>query len=116
MKQVRRVIAVVTILCVALVNAGAVQAVHLQQCCGSNDAGATDNPDEKGQSNGSHYPGKCYFCVQFASLKTTSVGFTGYIALAGDAIEEPFSFETAFFPGVRLSSQSPRSPPSYPLT
>jgi hypothetical protein len=115
-KQVQRVVVVVTILCMALVGADVPLAVHLHQVCGYNDTSRTGRPAKERQPHRSHDPSKCPFCIHFGSLKTTLAGFTGQIGFTANAVEKLFLFKTAFRPSVCLSSLSPRSPPLYLLT
>jgi len=104
-KYLHQIIATAVLLCVVLVNAGILHAVHLHQYR------CTNHPDEKQQSGSEHNPDKCPLCIQFTSIKTISADFTEHISFTIGTIEKLFLFRIAFLPSVSLSSQSPRSPP-----
>jgi hypothetical protein len=110
-KLTRRIVAIVGLLCVALVNAEVLRAVHVDLHHGRCEA--ADVSPARGESHSRHHhdPGKCTICMQLASAKAVPLTFTAPIGFVASPAEEPVFRRLFFSSGIRLSSLSPRGPP-----
>jgi hypothetical protein len=112
-KLTRRVITIVGLLCVTLVNAGVLRAVHVHlhhsrhETC--DDAPATGRP----QPGPHHDPSKCPLCMQSALAKAVPFTFTESVAFVTGPAEEPSACAFLFCSRISFSSLSARAPPSH---
>ncbi len=113
MKQANCLITVATVLCVALANAGVLQAVHLHQHRLCRDASAASRPGGKEHAGSTHDPSKCSFCIQFASGRAVPLHFAEHITLTVEPAEELVSSATFLLPSVSLTSLPARAPPLF---
>ncbi|MCX5644167.1 MAG: DUF2946 family protein [Phycisphaerae bacterium] len=108
MKQAKPIIATAVVLCVAMVNAGVLHAVHMHQHSTSRSASGGSPP-----AGHHHDPSTCPFCIQFASgNKTVSPDFGGPVSFTLGPVQDVISFWTFFLPSVSLPSSPARAPPS----
>jgi hypothetical protein len=112
-KQANRVITLVTVLGMALANAGVLHAVHMHQHgvrCSASDGSHPAGGDRSGSH---HDPDTCSFCIQFASgNKTVSPDFGGPVSFALGPVQDMVCVWVSFVPSVSLPSSAARAPPS----
>ena len=110
-KQMKRIIAMAALLCVTLVNAEVLRAVHVYQYSIPCDASDSLPPGGRPHPTHHHDPSKCTFCIQLASAKAVPLTFAEHISFVGSPAEELICYESFFPPRICLSSLSPRAPP-----
>ena len=104
--------AIAIALCVALASTGALQAVHLSQCCGRPDASDSGSPCWRQQASAGHDSHTCAICTQFASAKNMLAGAPNPISVHLGTAKELVFIAVLPLQSVRLSSLLARAPPS----
>jgi hypothetical protein len=111
--RAHRIISVLTVLCVALGNAGLWHVVHLHQHSVRCSAPDASRPGGKDRSGSHHDPSTCSFCIHFASGKAVPAHFAEHVTWTADPAEELVPFGTFLLPSVSLSSLPARAPPLF---
>jgi hypothetical protein len=111
-KQVKPITAMVVALCVTLVNADILHAVHVHQRVKHASMGNIPYPRGEQRPIHPHDPGKCTICLQLAAGKAASPVFPEPLSFSVSPVEEPILYEAFFRPAVAVFRESPRAPPT----
>jgi hypothetical protein len=114
-QQAHRIVTMATVLCVTLVNAGVLHAVHMRQHCSHGGASDASCHGGKDRSRNHHDPATCSLCIQFAFGKAVSPQSGEHVIATASPAEEVVSLPTIVLPSVFLSSLVVRGPPSVSL-